>query len=169
MHHHHHTHSSFHHNHHHHHSTWHHGVSGNIESLTYQERVKAMKASLAISIFIIVFAIGFALAAILIVQRSSFSSFVFLPFIFFPFAMVIFGIIGIVRAAKFLNSEPPVPEEATKENESKTEEASATEAFTASPNVSSTLAQNCVCPKCGFIYDRKEEKCPQCGEITKDS
>ncbi len=169
MHHHHHTHSSIHHTHHHHHFNSHHHISSNNEPLDYEARVKATRVSLILHVFVIVFAFIFALTAIIMVERGSFSPFMLIPFIPIPLVMIVFSLIGIVRAAKFLNSEPPVPEEATKENETKSEETPATTSFDASPTTSSALAQNCVCPKCGFIYNRENEKCPQCGEATKEN
>lgn len=158
-------HHSHHHLHHHHHHL--HSSSSSNTPLTQEERVKASRALLFVSVFVIIFAIVFIIAAIHIFQRGTFSPYMLLPFIPLPLAMIVFSIIAIVRAAKSLNNVPTALEDVTQEKEAKSEEASTIEASTASPVTPTSVAQNCVCPKCGFIYGRKEEKCPQCGEPTK--
>lgn len=106
--HHHHTHISSTHHHHHHH--FHHSASTtDFEQLSYEQRVKAMKATIPMGIFVILFSIGFAIGGTAIVLSSKvIPIFVIIPFLVVPVILIAVSVTQIVRAVKFLKSEPPL-------------------------------------------------------------
>lgn len=108
--HHHHTHiSSTHHHHHHfHHST----STTDFEQLSYEQQVKAMKVTIPMGIFVILFSIGFAIGGAAIVLSSKvIPVFVIIPFLVVPVILITVSVIQIVRAVKFLKSEPPLEQD----------------------------------------------------------
>ena len=111
MRHHHHTHiSSINHRHHHrfHHST----STANFEQLSYEQRVKAMKATIPMGIFVILFSVGFAIGgAAIVLSTNLIPVFVIIPFLVVPVILITVSIIQIVRAVKFLKSEPPLEQD----------------------------------------------------------
>ncbi|MDY6391401.1 MAG: hypothetical protein SPL80_01015 [Bacilli bacterium] len=110
--HHHHTHiSSTHHHHHHfHHST----STTDFEQLSYEQQVKAMKVTIPMGIFVILFSIGFAVGgAVIVLSSKVIPIFVIIPFLVVPVILIAVSVSQIVRAVKFLKSEPPLEQEKT--------------------------------------------------------
>ena len=104
----HHTHISSTHHHHFHHSS----STTNFEELSYEQQVKAMKATIPMGIFVILFSIGFAIGGPAIVLSSKvIPIFVIIPFLVVPVILIAVSVIQIVRAVKFLKSEPPLEQD----------------------------------------------------------
>lgn len=99
--------------HHHHHHHFHHSASTtDFEQLSYEQRVKAMKATIPMGIFVILFSIGFAVGGAAIVLSSKvIPILVIIPFLVVPVILIAVSVIQIVRAVKFLKSEPPLEQE----------------------------------------------------------
>ena len=106
--HHHHTRISSTHHHHFHHSS----STTDFEQLSYGQQVKAMKATIPMGIFVILFSIGFAVGGPAIVLSSKvIPIFVIIPFLVVPVILIAVSVTQIVRAAKFLKSEPPLEQD----------------------------------------------------------
>ena len=118
-----------HHSHHHHHHVYNHHHQRHqhhywfrrthvipTKPLTYEEQVKAAKASIVMGIFVLLFAIGAMTGLIYLVLSFSYlPPLLLIPFILFPTIIIAVSVIQMVRSIRFLRSEPPQEQESPSE------------------------------------------------------